>query len=220
MKINEKAWELREVISLIPYEKNAKKHDKAQVAKIAASIKKFGWRGNPILVDESGVIIAGHGRRLAAIELGMTKVPVQVADDLTPEEVRAFRLADNRAAMGDIDNDLLKEELIDLDFDLSDIFDKKELDFAVADLMTMDTSMFESDLDTVMDEQTNTTNEKVSESEEKRVPLIKLLGFKEVNGADAVYVTRFMAQLEAETGVKGEAAFMGFVKTLVGQIQS
>lgn len=210
---------LRDPQTLIPYEKNAKKHDKAQVAKIAASIKKFGWRGNPIVVDKHGVIIAGHGRRLAAIELGI-KAPVVVADDLNEEEVRALRLADNRAAISDYDSELLKEELISLDYDLSDIFDKKELDFAVADLMVIDDTVFESDLDNVMTEQATATNEKVAASEDKRVPLQKLLGFKDVAGSDAVFVTRFMAQLEAEYSSKGEGAFMTFIKSLVGEIKS
>jgi hypothetical protein len=220
MLVEQKTIELRDPHSLIPYEKNAKKHGKEQVSKIAASIRKFGWRGNPIVVDKNGVIIAGHGRRLAAIELGLPKVPVQVVDDLSEDEVRALRLADNRAAISDYDNEMLKEELIDLDFDLSDIFDKKELDFAVADLMAIDDTVFESDLENVMTEQAHATNEKVTESEEKRVPIQKLLGFKDIQGKDAVYITRFMAQLEAESGAKGEAAFMGFIKSLIGEIKS
>lgn len=218
MKIVEKKWELRDITTLVPYEKNAKKHDDAQVSRIAKSIEKFGWRGNPILVDVDGVIISGHGRRLAAMKLGLAKVPVMVETDMTAQEARAFRLADNRAGEGGIDNDILKEELIDLDFDLDGIFDKKELDFAVTDVLVMNDNIFEDNIATVMDEQTQNTNSKVEQVESKRIPITKLLDFKDVSGSDAVYVTRFMAQLQAEGGASPEASFMSFVKGLVGKL--
>lgn len=216
--IEEKSWKLRDIDTIHPYPLNAKKHTDDQVKKVALSISKFGWRGNPIIVDGEGVIIAGHGRRLAALSLGMTKVPVIVEDDMSPDEVRAFRLADNRVAMGKIDADLLREELISLDFDLDGIFDKKELDFAVADLMVVNESVFSDDLNSVMDEQQANTNEKIDISGQKRVPLVKALGFKDILGADQIYVSRFMAQLEAQTSLRGEDAFMHFVKSLVGEI--
>lgn len=222
MKITEKKPELRNIDSLIPYELNAKKHDKAQVKRLATSIKRFGWRGNPIIVDKFGVIIAGHGRRLAAIELGLTQVPVVVEEDMSAEEARAFRLADNRAADGDIDSNILQEELLDLgNFAselLGDIFDKKELDFAVADLMVMNEDTFTSDLDTVMDEQSATTAGKIDAAGEKRVPIARAFGFKDVQGDNLIYINRFMAQLEAETGKAGEGALVEFIKSLVGEL--
>lgn len=76
-----------------PYELNAKIHSEEQVAKIAESIARFGW-DRPIVVDKNGVIIKGHGRRLAAIKLGLIEVPVLVRDDLNEEQVKAARLAD------------------------------------------------------------------------------------------------------------------------------
>ena len=76
------------VASLIPYARNARTHSDAQVAEIAASIAEFGWT-NPVLVDGSSGIIAGHGRVMAARELGMTQVPTLRLDHLKPEEVRA-----------------------------------------------------------------------------------------------------------------------------------
>lgn len=224
-KILENKIELRSLDTIHPYPLNAKKHDDAQIARLATSIKKFGWRGNPILVDREGVIIAGHGRRLAALKLGLTKVPVVVEQDMSAEEARAFRLADNRVAMSNIDNDILKEELLDLGEDLGDlldnIFDKKELDFAIADIMDVDESVFESDLDTVMDEQNANTDDKIKASEEKNVSLTKLLGFKEVKGSDAIYVTRWIAMLEEESGTRtGAEAFMEHVRGVVGDIKS
>ena len=88
---------------------------------VAASIGEFGFKV-PILVDRDGVIVAGHVRHKAAQKLGLTEVPVIVADDLTPEQIKAYRIADNRTAeLSNWDYELLPIELADLqslDFDL------------------------------------------------------------------------------------------------------
>lgn len=114
--------EWRSPDSLTPYPQNARVLSSKAVAKVAASIREFGWR-QPIVVDGAGVIIAGHTRLLAARELGLSLVPVVVAGDLTEAQVKAYRLADNRTAQeATWDNDLLSIELGDLaslDFDLS-----------------------------------------------------------------------------------------------------
>jgi ParB-like chromosome segregation protein Spo0J len=81
---------------LIPYARNARKIPQAAVDKVAASIKEFGWR-QPIVVDSDRVVVAGHVRLLAAQQLGEKKVPVHVATGLTPEQIQAFRLMDNRS---------------------------------------------------------------------------------------------------------------------------
>lgn len=216
--ISDKKWVLTDIEKLVPYENNVKKHPPEQVAKIAKAIKDFGWRGAPIQVDENMVIINGHGRRLAALSLGMTKVPVVIEEGLTEEQVRAYRLSDNRVGISDIDTDMLQLELSDLDFDLDGIFDKKELDFVVADLMTINDTVFSDDLDTAMDSTKQTTNEKIAENDTKQVAIDKVLGFKHIDGKDAIFVTRFMAQLEAQTSLSGRDAFVSFVKTLVGKL--
>jgi DNA modification methylase len=95
------------------YEKNPRRNDGA-VEAVAASIREFGFR-SPIIVDEDGVIIAGHTRLKAARSLGLDEVPVHVAAGLTPDQARALRLADNRTAeIADWDPDLLPVELADL----------------------------------------------------------------------------------------------------------
>ena len=94
-----------------PYDNNPRKVSLAAISAVAGSIKSFGFK-NPILVDESGRIIAGHTRLLAAQELRLKSVPVIRCRDLSPEQVRAFRLADNRVAeYTEWDTDLLKGEL-------------------------------------------------------------------------------------------------------------
>ncbi len=128
--------ESKPIQSVTPYARNPRKNDEA-VAKVAASLKEYGWQ-QPIVVDADGVIIAGHTRLQAAQRLGMDEVPVAVASDLTPEQVKAYRLADNRVAQeADWDNDLLKLELADLkefEFDLELTgFDKGELDALLAE---------------------------------------------------------------------------------------
>lgn len=93
-----------------PYDKNPRRNDRA-VAKVRASLETFGWR-QPIVVDDKGVIIVGHTRHKAALALGMERVPVHIARTLTPAQVRAYRLADNRTAEeADWDMPLLHEEL-------------------------------------------------------------------------------------------------------------
>ena len=120
------------VEKLIPYIRNSRTHSDAQVAQIAASIKEFGWT-NPILVDGTNGIIAGHGRLLAARKLGQTEVPVIELAHLTESQKRAYVIADNQLAMNaGWDTAMLTLELADLkdaDFDLDLIgFDAKELE--------------------------------------------------------------------------------------------
>lgn len=103
-----------------PYRKNAKKHPSEQVDKIAESIKQFGFRQN-LVVDENNVLVIGHGRWLAARKLGLERVPCMKVYDLSEEQLKALRLADNRVAESDWDKDILKIELDDIaDFDMSD----------------------------------------------------------------------------------------------------
>ena len=106
---------------LIPYARNARTHSEAQVNQIAASIKEWGWT-TPVLVDEQGGIIAGHGRTLAAQKLKMTEVPVMVAKGWSDAKKRAYIIADNKLAQNaDWDNEMLAlelSELGDLGFDL------------------------------------------------------------------------------------------------------
>ena len=111
-------WDLTR---LVPYARNARKHSDEQVGQIMSAIREWGWT-NPILVDEAGGIIAGHGRVMAAQRLGMKDAPVMVAVGWTEAQKRAYVLADNKLAENaEWDKDLLKLELVDLEamgFDL------------------------------------------------------------------------------------------------------
>lgn len=104
---------------LKPYENNPRFNDDA-VKYVANSIKEFGFKV-PIIVDKNNVIVAGHTRYKASLELGLKEVPVIVADDLTDDQVKAFRLADNKASeFAEWNIDLLDLELDDINLDMSD----------------------------------------------------------------------------------------------------
>lgn len=109
----------RKLSELTPYPGNAKKHDKKQIANVAESIRQYGFV-QPIVVDRDDVIIIGHCRALAAKKLGMDEVPCVSMDDLTPEQVNALRLVDNKSNESDWDFDLLAEELSGLDLSAFD----------------------------------------------------------------------------------------------------
>lgn len=98
------------VEKIVPYALNNKKHPQRQIDSIASSIAQFGW-DVPIVVDEDSIILKGHGRYLAALKLSLTRVPVIVRSDLTPTEKRAARIADNKTAISDWDEEPLKLEL-------------------------------------------------------------------------------------------------------------
>lgn len=134
--MDEKLWpadrvERKSVAKLIPYARNSRTHSDEQIAQIAASIREWGWT-TPVLCDENGTIIAGHGRVLAARKLGLKDVPVMVASGWTDAQKKAYVLADNQLALNaGWDMDLLKLEIQELaghEFDLDLIgFDDKTL---------------------------------------------------------------------------------------------
>lgn len=113
--------ELFSVEKLIPYARNARTHNEEQITQIAASIKEFGFT-NPILIDNQNMIIAGHGRLLAAKSIGLKEVPIIRLNHLSPTQVRALIIADNKIAL----NAGWDEELLRLELD-----DLKELDFDI-----------------------------------------------------------------------------------------
>jgi ParB-like chromosome segregation protein Spo0J len=149
---------------LIPYARNAKKHDPEQVAKLAGSIREFGFN-NPVLIDQSNGIIAGHGRVMAALKLGLESVPVIRLSHLSETQRRAYILADNKLAElgGGWDEEMLKVELAELatlDFDISELgFKIEEIgqfeteEAALPELESGDRQPFQQKTFTLHDEQ-------------------------------------------------------------------
>ncbi|MBY0562457.1 ParB/Srx family N-terminal domain-containing protein [Hyphomicrobium sp.] len=123
--------EMRSVKELIPYARNPRKHSDEQVAQLAASIKEFGWT-IPVLVDETGTLIAGHGRIMAAQRLGLSEVPTMTAKGWSEAQKRAYVIADNQLTLNSTwDKELLGVELEglkEMNFNLDLVgFSSKEL---------------------------------------------------------------------------------------------
>jgi DNA modification methylase len=128
-------YEMKPISTLRPYDRNARTHSKKQVKQIAASIKQFGFT-NPVLITADAMIIAGHGRVMGARELGMVEVPTLTLPHLSPEEVRAYVLADNKLALNaGWDKEILALELqglVDFGFDVELTgFSLAEIDIAL-----------------------------------------------------------------------------------------
>ena len=150
MKITQK-----KVTELIPYVNNSRTHSDEQVAQIAASIKEFGWT-NPILIDGSNGIIAGHGRLMAARKLGHKEVPTIELKDLTETQKKAYIIADNKLALNaGWDNELLMIELEGILADGFELelmgFDPSELDNKTIDYDILD----DEDVDGTMSDMAN-----------------------------------------------------------------
>ena len=125
----------KKINDLIPYEKNPRNNDDA-VEYVSNSIKEFGFKV-PIIIDKNNVIVAGHTRYKASKKLNLDEVPCIIADDLTDEQIKAFRLADNKTSeIASWDFDLLEQELADLvNFDMSNFgFDILEDETNVEDV--------------------------------------------------------------------------------------
>lgn len=103
----------RPIKELKPYKKNAKKHSKEQVEQIANSIKEFGFT-QPVIIDKHDCVVAGHGRILGAKKAGLKQVPTVCLEDLTEEQIKAYRLVDNKLNESEWDKKTLKEELDEL----------------------------------------------------------------------------------------------------------
>ena len=141
----------RELDSIRPYAANAKKHDATQVANVAESIRQYGFV-QPIVIDKDGVIVIGHCRAMAAKKLGIKEVPCVCVDDLTPEQVKALRIVDNKSNESPWDFDILLDELDDID--LSDF----DFDFGIED----------------DEEETEIVEDEVPEVDEDAEPIAKL----------------------------------------------
>ena len=126
-----------DINSIKPYKKNPRKNEEA-IPYVMESIKQFGFK-NPVILDKDNIIVAGHTRIESAKRLGITEIPCIYADDLTDEQIKAFRLADNKVAeIAEWDIDLLDTELDDIlnidmsdfgfDLDLEDEFNEEDLE--------------------------------------------------------------------------------------------
>ena len=214
--------ELWPVVDLIPYAKNAKKHSDAQVKLLADLISKQGWT-QPIVVvgDEEGggrgVVVVGHGRRLAAIRLGLINVPVRVLYGYSKQAIDAMRLSDNRATSTDYDIGVLQEELgllAEDGLDLLDLgFSEKEISFLTDDLGVLDDSAFAEDIIEAVEKQTEDNKEAAFSTDAQETPITEVLGFKRVTIGQARAIRGFIARIEGKSGKKGVEALLAHIET-------
>lgn len=129
----------KNINTLHPYKKNAKKHDKKQVEQIANSIKEFGFT-QPVIIDKNNCVVAGHGRILGAKKAGLKEVPTVCLEELTEEQIKAYRLVDNKLNESEWDYGLLDEELENLTEDID------------MDLFGFDMNMTDDDLEKALKE--------------------------------------------------------------------
>lgn len=210
-KADHRPLELWDVDKLVPYAKNAKKHPQEQIEKLATAIKEFGWT-QPIVIDGEGVVIIGHGRRLAALHLGLKRVLVDVRRDLSADQVDALRLSDNRVTSTEYDMALIQEELqrlSEMDFDLSVIgFDDREIEFSTDDLGDMADDLFTDDISGAVEEQNRQNERAVEEADDTAAPLADAFGFKRVTIAQSRHLRGLVTEIEQRTGEKGVDAII------------
>lgn len=212
--MNEGSIEIWDIERLVPYEKNAKIHGPKQIEALAGLIHRNGWT-QPIVAQKStGSIIGGHGRRLAALHLGLKKVPV-CALDCTDDEARALRLADNRVSSNEYDSSLIQSEIFDLaelGFDVNTLaFDEKELAFLTEDIAAMDDDAFVEDVSDAVEKQKSENVEKIAALDAAETPLSKAFGFKKLTAAQVRSIKTGLARIEAMTGKTGADALVSFL---------
>lgn len=201
---------------LVPYDKNVKKHPQSHIDVLKALMTKYGFsKGNAIQVDRNMVIIAGHGRREAAMQLGLERVPVVVRGDLSDEEVKRWRIEENKSVGLDYDVVMMKEEIADLvgiDEDPLLGFDDKEWSVLTEDLTSgFDTDTVIDDLEEEMAESQRKHDEAVQTAKTIDVPVTDLLGFKKVPAHMQRKFAAFMAEVEFRTKKSGLDAFAEFI---------
>jgi hypothetical protein len=210
--------ELWEIGRLIPHKKNAKLHPKEQIETLAKSIDRLGI-ANPLNVTPEGVIITGHGRRLAALSLGWEKVPVIVRTDLSEIEADALRISDNLTVSTDFDTEMMKtvvEELNTNGFD-----DMPALGMEAPELTRMTDSfgtsagdlVFTSDITGAVEAKQAENAAREKEIDSTAAPVSDALGFKRVTIEQSRRVRAFMTYVEGLTSKQGAEALVAFIET-------
>jgi hypothetical protein len=204
---------------LKPYEKNAKVHDEEQVQKIANSIEKFGFRGN-ISITEDDTIINGHGRVLACKLLKYKTIPCVVEKGMTEDEIKAFRLADNKTNEGGYDATLLSQELAELskseEMDMAMFFSEKELSFSIDDLGEIDGDGISEDLKNEVDAIADSTSNLVDEADALVHKIQAAFEFDKVGSEGFRMIRKLMMLAESETKLVGEKALIAYTKDFLG----
>jgi ParB-like chromosome segregation protein Spo0J len=213
--------ELLDIDKIHPYTNNAKNHPPEQIDRLAATITRFGW-DQPIVVDKEGVIIKGHGRRLAAIKLGLKKVPVLVRSDMTQNEADAARISDNAVISNSFDTRMMQSELQrlmsipEIEFTTDDLgLTQKDQQLLLSALDTASTEALMMDTHKDVEEHKTAEEKRVAEADDETIPVADALGFKRLNRVQARVFSRAIAEAESETGKEGVAGFVEWLELKV-----
>lgn len=198
---------------LKPYGMNAKQHPDDEIGRLAATIKRFGW-DQPIVTEVDGTIIKGHGRRLAALKLGMSEVPVLVRADLSKAEADAARIADNAAFGMRYDTRMMQDELRRLteeapEIHLDDLaLSDKDRTLLLAQLDEANTAAILADTISEIERVKEEEAERIAATDKEQVAIAKALGFARITKAQERALVSFLAEAEAATGKQGADAFI------------
>ena len=213
--------ELFDPAKLLPSEKNNKKHPDDEISRLAAVIESQGF-DQPIVVDKDLEIIKGHGRRLAALKLGLKFVPVIVRNDLTKEQADAARISDNLTFGQKYDTKKLQDEinrlLVDNDFGLdadSMGLSQKEKDIFMADLDIANLDALMEDTHAEVEAQKKEDIRLAEETDKAQIKTHRAFGFNSVDVADCRVITRFQVYAESLTGMTGKEAFIKAIQTVL-----
>jgi hypothetical protein len=212
--------ELWDIERVKPYPKNTKLHPDEQIERLSRTISRFGW-DQPIVVDKHGVIIKGHGRRLAAIKLGVKQVPVWVRADLTQEEADAARIADNAVIGMQFDTGMMQEELRRLLEDGSSLnvddlgLTAKDQQLLLDDLAVPSVDAIMGDTHETIEKQKNEDAERVAAVDKEEIPVAEALGFKKVTREQGRALTFLVANAESTTGKTGRDALMEYLAAVL-----
>lgn len=215
-KVPVEEWDIDKII---PYEFNHKKHPEKQISTLAELIKKKGLI-NPLVLEEDGTIIAGHGRLLALKKLGRTKVPVRVLRGISKNDAAALRIADNKTVSNEYDTDILSAELMRLSgeggVDISILgMDERELSILVTDVGEIDADSLVDDIDMAVEAHEEGVAETAAAADDDTVRLDKAFGFKTIPLPAQKTVERFMAMIEEGLNKKGAEALLSFMRDYV-----
>lgn len=206
---------------LVPYTKNAKNHPEEQIQRLAATIRRFGW-DQPIVTESDGTIIKGHGRRLAALHLGLTEVPVWIRHDLTKNEADAARIADNAVVGLQFDTRVMHDELqrlmsaIDVNFTIDELgLSKKDIDLLTATLDTVTEEVIMQDTHDEIERQKDEDAERVATSDAQEITLSQAFGFSKLTRAEGRAVSKAMAMAETVTGLEKGEALAKWLETII-----
>jgi hypothetical protein len=209
---------------LIPYERNNKNHTEGSISKLAESMKR--GQITPVIVDRAGVIVAGHGRTLAAIKLGWSKIKV-IQLDIDEEEAKAKRLADNLTSNQDYDFANIRLDISDLaaglDLDaIGDLgaglgLDMKEIGTIIPELtdrLDANQDAIPENIVAAVEEFGNQNELHMHDMNERPIPIAKILGFGTIFPTQARKIGRFIAHIEDDTGLKGADAMTAWIEKM------